>query len=94
VTPLTINLWRILDEDTLKQWFFEAKAERFLTERRDRSEIPKPSTPFADVQCHRCGMYVYWKEADDTCGNCEAVYDWRWNVETGRIEPEHAPIEV
>jgi len=40
------------------------------------------------------GMYNYWKNAGDRCGNCGTIYDWVWNVESGRISEGSIPADI
>lgn len=53
-----------------------------------------PQTPHDDVQCHSCGNYDYAPSADMYCKNCGTLYDWRWNIETGRVSPNKTPEMV
>jgi hypothetical protein len=57
-------------------------------------DVEKPVTPFEDVQCHDCGAYTHAPSAGEQCGKCGTEYDWAWNVQTGRIDPESVPTSV
>lgn len=57
--------------------------------------ITRPRNPFNDIQCWRCGTYWY-AEADGNdhtkCPQCGEPVDFRWNLNTGRIDnvPDYA----
>lgn len=57
----------------------------------DDVDIQPPPNAFDDVQCHKCGHYIYWKEAGERCENCNSPFDWEWNIRTGRIAAESVP---
>lgn len=60
--------------------------------RKDESlDIEPPWGPFDDVQCHNCEHYQYAPSAGMHCPTCGKLYDWQWNVQTGRIDRSSIP---
>jgi len=58
-------------------------------------ETPEPpKTPHDDVQCHNCGKYRYAITAPLLCENCGTPYNWRWNIDSGRISDDSVPESV
>jgi len=57
----------------------------------DSFNVERPLTPFDDVQCHNCEHYQYAPSAELRCPTCGILYDWKWNVKTGRIQSSSIP---
>ncbi|MFD1588477.1 hypothetical protein ACFR9U_15970 [Halorientalis brevis] len=85
-----IDFAPLIGEDQWRLWW---RAGRGLQRERDVS-VERPQTPFDDVQCHECGHYMPAANADRRCQNCDELYDWLWNIETGRISESAVPAEI
>jgi hypothetical protein len=72
---------------TVEQWerYFDT-VPRFL--RVINTDISKPGNIFNDVQCHVCGSYLHYTEADQKCKTCGEQFDLKWNLTTGRISDD------